>query len=129
MNTMKKLASVFFAVIMCFAMFAFASCGGDKNEGTTYTAYEFTVVYENGDPAADISVQLCTIDEATGALGSCFQPVKADANGKVVYNPAGFPGAGVYEIHLLDASYQAVEFEGETKTTSTFASFTLTIKK
>ena len=126
MNTMKKLASVFFAVIMCFAMFAFTSCG-DKEK--TYTAYEFTVVYENGDPATDISVQLCTIDEATGALGSCFQPVKADANGKVVYSPAGFPGAGVYEIHLLDASYQAVEFEGETKTTSTFASFTLTIKK
>ena len=76
-----------------------------------------------------ISVQLCTIDETTGTLGACFAPVKADANGKVVYNPAGFPGAGVYEIHLLNASYQAVEFEGETKTTTTFAAFTLTIKK
>ena len=120
------------AIAIVLAIVLPIALGGSNNsqdKAPSYTAYEFTLVYENGDPATDISVQLCTIDEATGALGSCFQPVKADANGKVVYSPAGFPGAGVYEIHLLDASYQAVEFEGETKTTSTFASFTLTIKK
>ena len=125
MKTLKKFASIFMAAMMCFAMFVFASCG-DKKE--TYTAYEFTLVYENGEPAKDISVQLCTIDKTTGELGMCYMPVAADENGKVTYNPNGFPGAGVYEIHLLDSAMQAVEFEGETKTTAEYAAFTLTIK-
>ena len=125
MNTLKILASVFVAAMMCFAIFAFSSCG-DKKE--PLTAYEFTLVYENGDPVTDLSVQLCTIDETTGELGMCYMPVAADANGKITYNPTGFPGAGVYEIHLLDGSMQAVEFEGETKTTAEYAAFTLTIK-
>lgn len=122
MKTMKKLASVFFAVIMCFAMFAFTSCG-DKEK--TYTAYEFTLIYEDGNPAEGYSVQLCTIDEA----GMCFQPVKANAEGKVTYTPSGFPGAGVYEIHILDSKSARVEFEGEAKTADTFDAYTLTIKK
>ena len=127
MTTMKKLASVFFAVIMCFATFAFASCGKDKNENKTYTAYEFTLVYEDGNPAKGYFVQLCTIDESTGELGMCYNPAEADANGKVIYTLA--PNAGVYEIHLLNASYQAVEFEGEKTTAATYGAYTLTIKK
>ena len=127
MKTLQKWTSVFFAVIMCFAMFAFTACGGNKESGKTYTAYEFTLVYENGDPATDVSVQLCTIND-DGSLGMCYAPVKADANGKVTYKPAGFPGADVYEIHLLGADMLPKEFEGATKTTTKYEAFTLTIK-
>ena len=126
MKTMQKWTSVFFAMIMCFAMFAFSSCGGSKEK--TYTAYEITVLYENGKPATDVYVQLCTIDETTGELGMCYQPAKVDAKGKIEYSPAGFPGAGVYEIHVLDANYQAVEVEGETITKAVYGAYTVTIK-
>ena len=53
MKTLKKLSSVLMAVMMCFAMFVFASCGGDKNKTEPLTAYEFTLVYENGKPVYD----------------------------------------------------------------------------
>lgn len=120
------------AIIGVIALLVGLSAGGNNKEPAPtrnpYTAYEFTLVYENGDPATDISVQLCTIDETTGELGMCYMPVAADANGKLTYNPNGFPGAGVYEIHLLDSAMQAVEFEGETLTKAEYAAFTLTIK-
>ena len=129
MKTLKKLANVFLAAMMCFAMFAFASCGGDKNKSTPPTAYEFTIVYENGGPATGVYVQLCTIDEKTGELGMCYAPVYADSNskGKVTYNPNGFPGVGVYEIHLLGNDMQPLNFEGESMTKAKYERFTLTI--
>ena len=112
------------AIILAIVLPAtLGSSNNSKDKTPSYTAYEFTLVYENGDPATDVSVQLCI------GADMCFQPVKADSNGKVVYNPAGFPGADVYEIHLLNASYQAVEFEGATTTTATYGAYTLTIKK
>ena len=88
------------------------------------TAYKFVVLNSDGTPAKDINVQLCVL----GNAASCFMPMPTDANGEVEYTPAGFPGEGEYEIHLLSATYEALEFTGPVNTPTTFGTITLTLK-
>lgn len=94
-----------------------------SSEQPTYTAYEFTVIGADGKPATGVSIQLCDISNAT----VCYMPVAVDANGKAIYTPMGFPGEGVYEIHILKGSEQ-VEFDGPTQTTNEYGAITLTLK-
>lgn len=88
------------------------------------TAYKFVVLNSNGTPAKDINVQLCVL----GNAAACFMPMPTDANGEVEYNPTGFPGEGEYEIHLLSATYEALEFTGPVSTPTVFGTITLTLK-
>lgn len=118
MNTLKKLASVFMATLLCFTLFSFVGCGG---KGETYTAYEFTVQYEDGSAASGVQVQLCAIEN--GAVTTCYAPVATDEAGKAVYNPQGFPGAGLYEVHVLN--YEVVS---EDETPTKYSAMTIVIR-
>ena len=88
------------------------------------TAYKFIVLNSDGSPAANINVQLCVLGDAA----ACFMPMPTDENGVVEYNPTGFPGEGEYEIHLLSATYEALEFTGPVSTPTIFGTITLTLK-
>lgn len=129
MKKIKKFAAICLATICCFAVGAcLTACGGKgdnsvSSEQPTYTAYEFTVIGADGKPATGVSIQLCDISNAT----VCYMPVAVDANGKAIYTPMGFPGEGVYEIHILKGSEQ-VEFDGPTQTTNEYGAITLTLK-
>lgn len=135
MSKIKKLISLLAVATLCMGTLAFTACGGDDSSTPANTntesgseskeeldCYVFNIVNAEGT----VSVQLCTVN-ADGTLGTCYMPVQA-VNGKVEYNPNGFPGAGVYEIHLLDESYTAIEFEETNKKTpATYSEITLTI--
>ena len=127
MKILKKIAVLSMALMLCFgAGAALTACGGNKDNGTsveqTATAYEFTVLNADGTPAKDVKVQLCVL----GNAAACYMPVATDANGKVTYNPMGFPGEGEYEIHLFDLSMNALTVDGPVSTPTVFGEITLT---
>ena len=130
MKLFKKIAMVTMALMLSFGAGAMISaCGGDNGNGTsseqTANAYTFIVLNADGTAAVGVNVQLCVL----GNSAACFMPVAADANGKVVYSPAGFPGAGEYEIHLLSADYStSLEFDGPVSTPTIYSEITLTLK-
>ena len=135
MKLFKSLAIFTMALGFCFAA---GACGGDtdstsstpSNSSTqssveqTTDAYVFTVLNADGSAAQGVNVQLCVL----GNSAACFMPVATDANGKVSYNPMGFPGAGEYEIHLFDLSMQPLEFDGPVSTPTVYGEITLTLK-
>ena len=122
MKILKKIAALSMALGFCFgAGAALTACTSVEQ---TATAYEFTVLNADGTPAKDINVQLCVL----GNAAACFMPVATDANGKVTYNPMGFPGEGEYEIHLFDLSMNALAFTGPVSTPTVFGEITLTLK-
>ncbi len=147
MKLFKKLALLTTALTLALSFGAFAACVDDKEsssseptssssttdssstEETPTDAYVFIVQNADGSAAKNVSVQLCTYKAGTTELDACYAPVPVDAQGKCVYDPiGGYPGAGVYEIHLLDDMSEAVEFEGPAQTTAEFGTFTLILK-
>lgn len=88
------------------------------------TAYTFIVLNADGTPAANVQVQLCML----GNSAACFMPMPTNENGIVEYTAMGFPGEGEYEIHLLDASYAPLEFNGPVSTPTVYSTITLTLK-
>lgn len=130
MKKFKKLATLGLALMLSFGFGAMASsCFGDGSESSsstseaskTYTAYEFVVKNADGSAATGY-VQLCI------GTNTCYNPVAVDAEGKVTYNPDSFPGAGVYDIHFLNASYAQVSFDGPSQTAATYGEYVLTLK-
>ena len=117
------------ALMLSFGTGAMISaCGGDNGNGTsseqTENAYIFTVLNADGTAAVGVNVQLC----ALGNASVCYMPVATDANGKANYAPMGFPGAGEYEIHLLDEYNHPLEFDGPVSTPTIYSEITLTLK-
>ena len=134
MKLFKKLAMVTMALILSLGAGAMiTSCGGDTDNTSTNSSveqttegYTFIVLNVDGSAAANVNVQLCTLNP-DGSLGACFMPVATDANGKAIYSAV--PGAGEYEIHLFDASMvNALEFTGDTTTPAAYSEITLTLK-
>ena len=91
MKVLVKLFSLICAVMLCFA---FGACGGGDDSSSSpadssvvapATEYTIFVVDTQGNPLADVFVGICTYNEATGEKGSCFNPIRSDANGKVVF--------------------------------------------
>lgn len=122
MKSLRKITTLALSLVFALGCFAFASCG-DKDK--TYTAYEFVVQNADGSAVTEGYVQLCVVEE-DGELGSCLQPVAIE-DGKVVYTLVTTPG--LYEAHVLDASYTQVELAEHVVTSATeFGEYTLTLK-
>ena len=132
MKLFKKLAGLCLALTFCAGLCAVASCGGSKDKGddstpTTseqpgvVTNYTVIVLNADGTPAADARVQFCKV-ESDGTLGACYSPVSTDANGMCAYAPMGFPGEGLYEIHVIGAELASV-----VRTEATFGVYTVTL--
>ena len=129
MKFLKQLVLFTMALGLCFTA---AACGGNTDETSntqssveqTTEGYTFIVLNADGTPAQNVNVQLCVL----GNAASCFMPMPTDANGEVEYTPERFPGEGEYEIHLLSATYEALEFTGPVSTPTTFGTITLTLK-
>ena len=132
MKLFKKLAGLCLALTFCAGLCAVASCGGSKDKGNDSTpttseqpgeATSYTVIVLNADgtPAADARVQFCKV-ESDGTLGACYSPVSTDANGMCAYAPMGFPGEGLYEIHVIGAELASV-----VRTEATFGVYTVTL--
>lgn len=130
MRFFKKLAIFAMAFTFCCgAGLALTACGGentpDSSVEQTAEGYEFTVRNADGSAAANVNVQLCVL----GNAAACYMPMATDANGKVVYNPIGFPGKGEYEIHLLSQDLStSLEFTGPVTTPTVYGEITLTLK-
>ena len=125
MKLFKRLAMMAMTLGFCFCAGAtVAACGGNE-QTTSATAYVFIILNEDGSAAEGVNVQLCVL----GNAAACYMPIAADANGKVIYTPAGFPGKGEYEIHLLSADYStSLEFNGPVSTPTVYSTITLTLK-
>ena len=132
MKFLKTLVLFTMALGLCFTA---AACGGDTSETSspqssveqTTEGYTFIVLNADGTPAQNVNVQLCVL----GNAAACYMPVATDANGKVTYNPAGFPGAGEYEIHLLSQDLSTptpLAFDGPVSTPTVYGEITLTLK-
>lgn len=135
MKMFKKLAGLCLALTLCVGLGAIASCGGsskDDDKSTTSeapapaTKYEVTVLNADGTSATDVKVQFCAMN-ADGTLGACYAPVAVDANGVCAYSPMGFPGVGIYEIHVLDSLSQPLELAEHVVTEATFGEYTVTL--
>ncbi len=139
MKLFKKLAGLCLALTFCAGLCAVASCGGkdkDTDKDSTpvtseqpgeATCYTVTVLNADGTPATDVRVQFCIV-EANGSLGGCLMSVPVDANGVCEYLPMGFPGARVYEIHVLNADESAAfELTDVVRTEATFGAYTVTL--
>ena len=142
MKTFKKIAALCMAISLCAGVGAFAACGGDTGTGSasessnpvsaetqTATGYLFKVVNADGTPAdASYAVQLCK------GLEVCYNPAFLNAEGQATYNAttvAGFPGEGVFDIHVLGGEFMdSVEFDGPTQTPATYSTeyIVLTLK-
>ncbi len=109
MKLFKKLAVLCMALTLCVGVGAtMTACGGGNGDGTSSEApftngYRFRVVNQDGSPATGYQVQICI----AGNASACLAPAKVDANGYVNYVVEDKTQA--YEIHLLDANYEAVE--------------------
>lgn len=133
MKLFKKLAGLCLALTFCAGLCAVASCGGSKDKGDDSTpttseqpgeATSYTVIVLNADgtPAADARVQFCKV-ELDGTLGACYSPVTTDANGMCEYKDVmGFPGEGVYEIHVIGKTLKDV-----VRTEAAFGAYTVTL--
>lgn len=139
MKLFKKLAILCATLSLCVGFAAFASCGSNADsssdnptESSTPSTdettkvnpddvipvpdgaagYYFKVINADGTPAKDVKVQLCV------GLDLCYTPVAVDANGDVYYAPNGFPGAGVYDVHVLGGEWgdEQMSFDGVTQT-------------
>ncbi len=105
MKFFKKLATLFMALALCFGVGTAIACGEKKEEAKGYT---FKVLKADGTPAEGYSVQLCKTD------GSCLEFVAIDEDGEIFY---ALEDTGIaYELHILDASQDQVEFKGGLKT-------------
>lgn len=86
-------------------------------------SYTFIVYNYDGTPAANVYVQLCSLDASV-----CFMPMLTTADGTVEYTPAGFV-EGEYEIHVLASDMSTpLAFTGDTVTPSSYCEITLTLQ-
>ena len=113
MKFFKKIAGICLALMFCFGMVGLVACSGKTDGGADKgkkNAYNFEVYTADNDPAYGYYVQLCSLNE-NGELEACYQPIAIDENGKVsiVKSDATCPSAGVYEVHVLDATKAPVE--------------------
>ena len=69
------------------------------------------LVDKDGNPVAGYRVQIC--------ISGCTMSDPTDANGEVTV--VGAEGENAYDIHVVDGSFQGVEFEGATKTPATYS--------
>lgn len=148
MKIFKKIAALCMAISLCAGVGALTACGGNSGDDSSSveqsqaSGYLFKVVNANGEAVTTfsydndgttvenpIAIQLCE-DEL------CYNPCFVDANGQANYNAAtvsGFPGEGVYDIHIIGGGkYGAdnLEFEGPTQTPANYSSeyIVLTLK-
>lgn len=148
MKLFKKLAGLCLALTFCAGLCAVASCGGSSKDddstpvtseevggsenGTSeapgvYSNYTVIVLNADGTPATDVRVQFCYVQE-DGTLGGCLSPVAVDSNGICEYNPMGFPGVGVYEIHVLPVgSSTPLAVQADVRTEAAFGTYTVTL--
>ena len=152
MKILKKIAALCMAISLCVCVGVFAaSCGGAGDSSATQsseapqtaTGYLFKIVDKDGNAVTSytcevagetvtnpIQVQLCQ------GTTMCFMPVALDDNGQAIYNATtamGFPGAGVYDIHILgggEFGTDNLEFEGATQTPANYSTeyIVLTLK-
>lgn len=134
MKLFKKLAGLCLALTFCASLCAVASCGGSKDKDTDKdstpvtseqpgetTCYTVTVLNADGTPATGVKVQFCIIEN--GETQACYGAVSTDENGICEYKDVmGFPGEGVYEIHVIGKTLKDV-----VKTEATFGSYTVTL--
>lgn len=132
MKLFKKLAGLCLALTFCAGLCAVASCGGSKdknNDSAPVTSEQpgvvsnYTVIVLNADgtPATGVKVQFCIIEN--GETQACYGAVSTDENGICEYKDVmGFPGEGVYEIHVIGKTLKDV-----VKTEATFGAYTVTL--
>lgn len=132
MKLFKKLAGLCLALTFCAGLCAVASCGGSKDKGDDSapvtseqpgeaTSYTVTVLNADGTPATGVKVQFCVVKD-DGTLDGCYGAVSVDENGVCEYNPMGFPGEGVYEIHVINK-----ELKDVVRTEAAFGAYTVTL--
>lgn len=130
MKIFKKLATLALALTLCAGIGAFAACDNTSGSGNSSSsssnvetgAYKFKILNKDGSAAVGYSVQLCILNDA-GEQTACYAPAVVDEKGQVSYSAdtvPGFPGAGNYNIHVLDSNNQQVEFEGLEKTPTAY---------
>ena len=123
MKALKKIAGICLALTLCFGIGALTACNDNAGNTSSITSeqptgasgYKFKVLNADGTPAVGYQVQLCILN-SKGEQTACYMPIAVGENGQVTYAPQGFPGAGTYNIHVLDAKNAQVEFEGAEKT-------------
>ncbi len=100
MKKMKKLGVLFLAGALSMGVGALAACGDDDNatnadngNGANATAYTLIVKDEDGNPMSDYYIGICIMKD--GKITNCLDPVKTDANGKVVFEVA----EGTYHVN------------------------------
>ena len=134
MKLFKKLAGLCLALTFCAGLCAVASCGGSKDKDTDKdstpvtseqpgeaTCYTVTVLNADGTPATGVNVQFCIVEN--GKIQACYGAVETDANGMCEYKDVmGFPGEGVYEIHVINK-----ELKDVVRTEAAFGAYTVTL--
>ena len=102
MKLFKKLAILCATISLCVGFSAFAACGGKDNSAPTYTINDVVPA-----PSSD--------------AGYYFKIVNADGT-PAKDNPNGFPGAGVYDIHVLGGEWgdEQLAFDGVQTTPDAF---------
>lgn len=125
MKIFKKLAALCMAISLCLGVGALAACGGDGDNSSsvqqsTDAGYLFKVVNADGSVATgDLEIALCQ------GTTLCYNTVRVDANGCVLYNAdtvQGFPGEGVYDIHIYSGElFDETEFDGLKQTPATYS--------
>ena len=108
MKKMKKLGALLAASILSLGVGAFAACGDDNNDngndnaGAATDAYTLVVKDADGNVLQDVRVGICTYDETTHEKGTCLNPEKTDANGKVVFDANdGVEDGEVYTLNPI----------------------------
>jgi hypothetical protein len=141
MKLSKKILSLCMAAALCFGVGALTACGGNGGSSESSSSneqsasgYLFKVVTADGQaPEVGVyQIQLCK------GVESCFMPIALDENGTAMINESvivGFPGAGVYDIHILgpelnEDGFPYAEYEGATVTPASYSSeyIVLTLK-
>ena len=121
MNKFKKLATLCMALALSVGMSIFVACNNgtessadtsvessvsssvetssEDNEQEPTDCYKFIVVDEQGNPMANVGIQLCLADNSI-----CYMPVMTNEDGICYYGAEtikNFPGAGEYVVHIV----------------------------
>lgn len=123
MNKFKKLATLCMALMLSVGLSVFAACNNSasssedvssdvesvevsseaesegEEEAEPTDCYKFIAVDEQGNPMANVGIQLCTADNSM-----CYMPVNTNSEGICYYGAEtieDFPGAGAYVVHIV----------------------------